>query len=76
MYVQKVKARYTIVNINIIMLSIYDILMCIIHLNGLELQECAVFVLGICQVPTSVFKVKQAAAEKRAPIHSKAYSST
>lgn len=69
MNVQKVQALYTIVNINIIMLPI-------MHLNELQLQECAVFILGRCQVPTSVLKVKQAAAEKKAPILSKAYLDT
>lgn len=69
MNVQKVRALYTMVHINIIMLPIYDVLLseliCIIHLNELKLQECAVFVLDSCQVLTSVLKVKQAAAEKK-----------
>lgn len=66
--VQKVPAPCTTVHINIIMLPVHDVLLseliCIIQLNELKLQECAVFVLGSCQVLTSVLKVQQAAAEK------------
>lgn len=62
------------------MLPIYKMLLseliCIIHLNELKLQERAVFVLGSCQVPTSVLKVKLAAAEKGASILCKAYLGT
>lgn len=76
MNVQKVLAVYTIVNINIRILSICDILLsvllCIKHMNELKLQECAVFVLGSCQVLTSELKAKLDAVEKRAPILSKA----
>ena len=67
---QKVLALYAIVNINITILSIYDILcyfelLCIKHMNELKLQECDVFVLGSCQILTSDLKAKLDAVDKK-----------
>lgn len=60
--VQKVLTRHIIVNISIIMPPHYDILLSeliwITVWNEPGPQECAAFVLGSCQVPTSVLGVK------------------
>lgn len=61
-YVQKVLTHHIIVNISIIMPPHYDILLSeliwITIWNEPGPQECAAFVLGSCQVPTSVLGVK------------------
>lgn len=60
--VQKVLTRHIIVNISIIMPLHYDILLSeliwITVWNEPGPQECAAFVLGSCQVPTSVLGAK------------------